>query len=155
MYLSGVGNDSQYGSTTTVTLRRPAVTEVGLNFDQGPVSVKYSNLSSTAASNDAAASTTTNITGASVKTTYNTFAASYDFGVAKVAYGYQTTKSDGGLDASGYSHAKDLKASMYTLSVPTGNVLLLANVGSRQTNNAGSAYERQLELNGKNLHLLV
>jgi len=148
-YLSGVGNDSQYGSTTTVTLRRPTVSELGLNFDKGPVSVKFANLTSTAASNDAAATTTTNITGASVKTTYNTLAASYDFGVAKIAYGYQTTRTDGGIDASGYSHAKDQKATMYTVTVPTGNVLLLANVGSRQTNNMGGQYERQSALNGK------
>lgn len=147
-YLNGVGNDSQYGTTSTVTLRRPTVDELGLNYNQGPVAVKFSILTSTTSSNEAAVSATA-AAASNVKTTYNTLAATYDFGVARVGYGYQTTKDDAGLDSSSLDHSKSLKAQMYTVTAPVGNFLLLANLGSRTSNNMGSTSAKQAALNGK------
>jgi general bacterial porin, GBP family len=148
-YLSGVGNDSQYGSTTTVTLRRPTVSELGLNYDQGPVSVKLSMLTSTTSSNEAVATTTAGA-ASNVKTAYNTLAATYDFGVAKVGYGYQTTKSNTGADTTTtLDHGINQKAAMYTVTAPVGAVTLLANLGSRTTNNNGGVAATQTALNGQ------
>jgi len=147
-YLYGVGNDSQYGSTTTIILRRPTVNELGLNFDQGPVSVKAAILTSTTSANEAAVSSTA-AAASNVKTSYNTLAATYDFGVAKVGWGYQTTKSNAGLDTSLLDHSANLKATMYTVTAPVGAVTLLANIGSRTTNNNGGASAVQTALNGQ------
>jgi predicted porin len=147
-YLNGIGNDSQYGSTSTVTLRRPTVNELGLNYDQGPVSVKAAMLTSTTSANEAAVSSTA-AAASNVRTSYNTLAATYDFGVAKVAYGYQTTKDNAGLDTSNLDHSKSLKAQMYTVTAPVGNLLFLANIGSRTSNNMGSTSAKQTALNGQ------
>ena len=149
-YLVGVGNDSQYGSTSTVVLRRSAINELGLNYDQGPISAKFSTLSSTSSANEAPVSGTA-AAGSNVKTTYNTLAATYDFGKAKVGYGYQTSKNNAGLDtaATPLDHSLSLKAQMYTLTAPVGNLLFLANVGSRTTNNMGSTAAKQTALNGQ------
>ena len=147
-FLNGVGNDSAYGSTTTVTLRRPEVKEIGLNYANGPLAVKYSNLTSTTSPNEAAASATA-AAGSNVKTTYDTFAATYDFGIAKVGYGLQNAKSNAGLDTASNSHALDTKAQMLTATAPVGNWLFLANTGSRKSNNMGGTPTLQTALNGK------
>jgi len=148
-YLSGIGNDSQYGSTSTVVLRRPTVNELGLNYDQGPISAKLSMLTSTTSANEIAATTTTGA-ASNVKTAYNTLAATYDFGTAKVGYGYQTVKSNTGADTTTtLDHGINQKASMYTVTAPVGAVLLLANIGSRTTNNSGSTAAVQTALNGQ------
>jgi len=149
-YLVGVGNDSQYGTTSTVVLRRSAVNELGLAYDNGPVAVKYALINSTSSANEAAV-TSTAANAANVKTTYNTLAASYDFGVAKVAYGYQTAKNNAGFDTAStpLDHSLSTKAQMYTVTAPVGNLLFLANLGSRTSNNMGSTSAKQLVLNGQ------
>jgi len=148
-YLNGIGNDSVYGSSTTVVLRRPVVNELGLNYDQGPVSVKAAMLTSTTSANEAAATTTAGA-ASNVKTAYNTLAATYDFGVAKVGYGYQTVKSNTGADTTTtLDHGINTKATMYTVTAPVGAVTLLANLGSRTTNNQGGVQANQTALNGQ------
>ena len=147
-YLVGVGNDSQYGTTSTVFLRRSAVNELGLAYDNGPVAVKYALINSTSSANEAAV-TSTAAAASNVKTTYNTLAATYDFGVAKVGYGYQTSKNNAGLDTSNLDHSLSLKAQMYTVTAPVGNLLFLANLGSRTSNNMGSTSAKQTALNGQ------
>jgi predicted porin len=122
-YQNGAGNGSQYAlASTTVILRRPTINELGLNYAQGPLSASYSSLRVTGASAEAASATTTLAT-ADVKTTIDTFAAAYDFGVAKVAFGMQNTKD---------TSTTALKQSAQNLSVtaPYGKFLFLANVGS-------------------------
>jgi len=113
------------------------------------VSVKASFLTSTTSANEAAATSTAGA-ASNVKTSYNTLAATYDFGVAKVGYGYQTTKDNTGADtAASADHGKNLKATMYTLTAPVGAVTLLANVGSRTSNNYGGTATKQAILNGQ------
>ena len=148
--LSGVGNNSAYGSTTTVTLRRPAVQELGLNYANGPVAVAYSHLESKTSGNEAVVSATA-ASASDVTTKYDTFAATYDFGVAKVGYGLQNAKNNAGFDTAGtpLSHALDTKAQMLTVTAPYGNWLFLANSGSRKTNTQGGAAAVQTALNGQ------
>jgi predicted porin len=136
-YLTGVANDSAYGSTTTAILRRPLVNELGLNFDQGPWSAKYSYWTSKTSSNEATAATTAAVSAANVTTSYGTFAASYDFGVAKVAYGMQTGKNNAGFNtaATPVDLSLNSKAQQFTVSVPSGAMLFMANIGNRVTNN--------------------
>ena len=124
--------------------------ELGLNYDNGPVSAKFSTINSTSSANEAAVSATAAV-AANVKTTYNTLAATYDLGVAKVGYGYQTTRNNAGFDtaATPLDHSISLKAQMYTVTAPVGSLLFLANVGSRTTNNMGSTAAKMTALNGQ------
>ena len=64
---------------------------------------------------------------ANVKTTIDTFAAAYDFGVAKVAFGMQNIKDDAAT-------ALDTKATNLSVTAPYGKFLFLANVGSLKYN---------------------
>jgi len=150
-YLKGVANDSAYGSTTTVTLRRPAVEEIGLNYANGPVAVAYSNLTSKTSPNEAPATTAATVSAANVKTTYDTLAATYDFGIAKVGYGMQNAKNNAGFNTAvtPLDRSLNTKAQMLTATVPYGNFLFLANSGSRKTNNQGGVLDTQTALNGQ------
>ncbi len=70
------GMDSAYGTTTAINLRRAEANEVGLNYANGPLSLKYANLKSKTSPSEATGSE--NIT-----TTTDTFSAKYDAGVVR------------------------------------------------------------------------
>jgi len=103
--LKGTGNDASYGSYSTskaasasVTPTRSSVVDYGLTYANGPLAVKYAVRADTPAAG-AAGVQTTKVTG-----------ASYDAGVAKIAYGMGTQKKD---DAS-----LDSKFSIASVIVP-------------------------------------
>ena len=131
-YLTAPGNNSQYGSKVTgVTLQRPDINEIGLTYMQGPLDVKYAQISSKATTNEAdSASTYAYLNG--VTTTIKTLGASYDFGVAKVGYGYQTVLADG----SATPVNADTKAQSIYAQMPIGAARLQATVGSLTSNTA-------------------
>jgi len=86
----GTGNDSQFGSVssgvTTVTLRRPTVTDWSAQYANGPLTVKYGLNKSVATVNESS--------NPGVTTTLKLLGGAYDAGVAKVTYGTGTYTND-------------------------------------------------------------
>jgi len=143
-YLTTLKNDSQYGSTTGgVTLRRPAVTEFGAQYQNGPLQANASLITSRQSPNEATAAPTNNYTALSsnVTTKYNSYSASYDLGVAKLGYENQKVKNDAGFVlTSGATTlttipgAVDSTFQMMFVQVPMGNMRLIAGSGKYALN---------------------
>jgi len=130
-----LGNDSQYGATTGVTLRRSGMQEMGLAYTAGPLSVNVAHLQVKTSPNEAAASATA---GASSNVTTKTTTASvgYDLGVARLGAGISNIKNNAGLTTGGDTGATDTKSYLLTATVPMGAARLMANVGQRKTDGA-------------------
>jgi len=132
-YQFAPGNNQEYGSAVSgVTLRRPDINEIGLGYTQGPLDVKFAQITSKATTNEGDPASARGILRNGVTTTYKTLGAAYDFGMAKVGYGYQTVLADG----SGDPVNADTKAQSFYAQVPLGAARLQATVGSLTSNNA-------------------
>jgi len=132
-YTAGTGNDSQYGATTGVVLRRAKAGEFGLSYNNGPLSVTYANLKSKTSPNEAAASSTA-AAASNVTTTTNTLGANYTMGAFKVGYLNQTQKNDAGADTGSVDRHIDTKAQMLYGQYTTGATRLMLSTGNRKTN---------------------
>ena len=132
-YLSAPGNNQAYGSAVTgVTLRRPDINELGLNYAQGPIVVRAAQITSKATTNEGAVGGDLEYKNG-VTTTIKTLAASYDFGMAKVGYGLQTVLADGSASPAN----TDSKAQSVYVQVPVNAVTRVQfNTGSLTSNNA-------------------
>jgi len=117
-YMQNFGNDSQYGSTAGVTLRRPEIREFGASFAQGPISLNAAHLTSTASPNEA--------TNSSVKTTTMTLSAAYTAGPLRVGAGMSNIENNAAakLETSAW-----MIAGQYQM----GAIRLMANYGNRKT----------------------
>ena len=111
-YTLGTQNDSQYGTTTALVLRRSKTSEFGLNYDQGPLSIKFANLKVTTNPNDVSVATASSSAANNVTTTTNTLSAGYTINAFKAQYVYQTQKNDTGLDTDLVDRHIDTKAQM-------------------------------------------
>ena len=132
-YTIGTSNDSQYGSTTGIVLRRSAVNELGLDYAQGPIKVTYASLKSKANPNEAAA-TTSAAAGSNVTTTTNTLGASYTLGNIKLGYVNQSQKNNAGADSDSNNRAISTSASMLYGQIQMGATRMMLSSGSRKTN---------------------
>ncbi len=111
------GNDDAGG-----TAALPQITNLGLNYNQGPLNVAFSSLQTTA----------TNATTAAPKSTYNFIGANYSFGAARVFAGY----GDGSKSAAG----ADAKVTRVGATYTMGAVTLL---GQYATTKIGTAADRK------------
>jgi len=106
----GYGNDAKFGTTTTQYQVRNTVTDYGLNYDNGPLALKYANR------NEQAYTT-------GVITTSRLFGGAYDAGVAKFTLGTGNIKTDNALT--------DATINIAAVSVPfMGSYRFIAQQGS-------------------------
>jgi len=132
--LVGTSNDSQYGSTTGIVLRRSATNEISLKYADGPIAVQYANLKVKTDPNGAAA-TSVAAAAFNVTTTTNTLGASYQLGSLKVGYVMQNQSNNAGFDLDAVSRKLSTSASMLYGRYDMGASRLLFATGSRKTNN--------------------
>jgi predicted porin len=125
VFQRGTGMDQAYGSTTTVTLRRPEMNELGLNYDQGPVALRAVSLKSKTSPNEATAA-------ANITTRVTTMSAKYDAGVVRLG-GFSQNLSDDLAVATKY------KTSMYSVEVPMGAFTFTALTGVQKFTGLGAA----------------
>jgi len=150
-YLTNLKNDSAYGSTTGgVTLRRPAVSEWGGQYVNGPVELDASLLSVKQSPNEVTGQTgATNFTAisANVTTKYTSYSASYDLGAARVGFNSQKVKNDATLYNSASvtgNPATDAKFQMLFVNIPLGSYRVLAGSGKYTlTNNPATILNGQ------------
>jgi predicted porin len=118
-YMQNFGNDSQFGATTGVTLRRPEIREFGASFAQGPISLAAAHLTSTTSPNEPSAT-------ANVKTTTMTLSAAYTAGPLRVGAGMSNIENNAAakLETSAW-----MIAGQYQM----GAIRLMANYGNRKT----------------------
>jgi len=127
------GNDSQFGASTGLFQRRQKVTDMGLQYVAGPLSVRGSVLSRKTSPNEAASSATAP-NASNVETTITSIAASYDLGFARVGAMTSNLKDDGGSTSGGLTGKTDTEAYGFNVTVPMGAIRLLANYTQRSTN---------------------
>jgi len=132
-YLVGTSNDSQYGTTTAIVLRRAAVNEMGLDYANGPMQVTYAILKSKTSPNEAAA-TASGAAASNVTTTTNTLGVSYAIGDAKIGYVNQAQKNNAGADTDSVNRALSTSASMLFAQYQMGASRYMLSSGSRKTN---------------------
>jgi len=137
-YLTNLKNDKAYGSTTGgYTLRRPAVSEWGALYANGPVTLNASLLSSKQSDNEATttSTSTTNYTAltSGVTTKYTSYSASYDLGTARIGFISQKVKNDAtaynSSTAIAGNPATDAKWQMLTANIPVGAYRVLIGSG--------------------------
>ena len=115
-YLLGPKNDTPYGtysstSGTTLYTKRANVSELGLHYIQGPLTLRGVILSSAVGPNVSTTTTSNNVT---TKTT--TLGGSYDFGIMKVHGTIQNQLADNTVASSN----TDTKATAIGLTYPMG-----------------------------------
>jgi len=121
--LKGTKNDAQFGTASTstanaVTLRRPGVLDWGVQYANGPLAVRYSQLASTADPTSGVTTTTTLMGGV------------YDAGVAKLSLATGTQKTDA------TSSALDAKLNIASVTVPfMGTYRFIAQTATNTYNN--------------------
>jgi len=142
-YLTNLKNDKSYGSTTGgYTIRRPAVSEWGAEYKNGPLQLDAALLSVKNSDNEATTvtttSTSTNYTALSsgVTTKYTSYSASYDLGVARLGFISQKVKNDAttysnyaGVPAIGTDPHTEAKWQMVTANIPVGAFRVLVGSG--------------------------
>jgi len=136
-FQTALGNDSQYGATTGVTLRRSGVREVGLSYAAGPLTVNVAQLEVKASSSEAAA-TTTAPAGSDITTKTTTASVGYNLGVARLGAGVSNISNNAGAlsgsgNGSSTTGATETKSYILTATVPMGAARLMANIGQRKT----------------------
>ena len=127
------GNNSQYGTTTGVTLRRTQHTEFGGQYLTGPLQLNVAQLKSKTSPNEAAASATA-AAGSNVTTTRTTLSVSYDLRVARLGYTRAMVENDAGLDSDNDSRKLKTTANMLYAQIPVGQFRFLLSTGNRTTN---------------------
>lgn len=131
-YMQNFGNDSQFGATTAVTLRRPEIREFGASFAQGPISLAAAHLTSTTSPNEAAA-TATAAAGSNVKTTTMTLSGAYTAGPLRVGAGLSNIENNAGASTDGVSRKLETSAWMISGQYQIGAIRLMANYAERKT----------------------
>ena len=126
--LQGTNNDSQFGvkgsTATGVTLRRPAVTDFGIGYANGPLAVKFGRLESKATANESS--------NTSVITKTQLLGGSYDAGVAKFSL------ATGSIKNTAATTPADYKLSVAAVTVPFGANRVIAQTGSVKIDNGAS-----------------
>jgi hypothetical protein len=132
-YMLGTGNDSQYGATTGVTLRRNTTNELGLSFANGPLKVNFANMQVKTSPNEAAASATA-AAASNVTTTSNALSAAYNVGNLTIGALNLTQKNNAGADTGGVVRTLSTNTMMIYSSYQMGATRFLLNTGNRKTN---------------------
>ncbi len=132
-YLIGTNNDSQYGTTTGVTLRRNATNELGLSFANGPITVNYANMQVKSSPNELAATSST-ATAANVTTTSNALSAAYKVGALTIGGLNLTQKNNAGADTGGTNRTLSTSTMMIYSNYQMGATRFLLAAGNRKTN---------------------
>jgi len=132
-YMIGTGNDSQYGATTGVTLRRNTTNEIGLSFANGPLTVNFANMQVKTSPNEATA-TTAAAAASNVTTTSNALSAAYKVGDLTIGAFNLTQKNNAGADTNSLVRTLSTNTMMIYSSYQMGATRLLLNTGNRKTN---------------------
>jgi len=132
-YMIGTGNESQYGSTTAVTLRRNTTNEIGLSLANGPLTVNFANMQVKTSPNEVVATSST-ATAANVTTTSNSLSAAYKVGDLTIGAFNLTQKNNAGADTGGTNRTLSTNTMMIYSSYQMGATRLLLNTGNRKTN---------------------
>jgi len=132
--LTSLGNDSQFGSSTGLLLRRQKVNDMAVAYSAGPLSIRGSVLSRKNSPNEVGTATASAPVAANLETTTTTIAASYDLGFARIGAMTSNIKDDGGLTSGGLTGKTASEASAINVIAPFGAVRLLANYTQRTTN---------------------
>jgi predicted porin len=132
--MMGTGNDSQYGSTTGVILRRNTTNELGLSYANGPIKVNYASMQVKTSPNEIVAAATS-AAASNVTTTSNALSASYNLGNLNIGALNLTQKNNAGADTGGTNRMLSTSTMMIYSSYQMGATRLLLNTGSRKTNN--------------------
>jgi len=129
-----LGNDSQYGASTGVTLRRSGMQELGLSYAAGPLSVNFAQLEVKTSPNEATSTAATSLAvGANVTTKTTTASVGYNMGVVRLGAAISNIKNDGGLTGTGLTGATETKSHLLTAMVPMGATRLMLSIGERKT----------------------
>ena len=123
-FIRATGMDQVYGTTTAITLRRPEVNELALNYDQGPVTLRAVSLKSKTSPNEAAAS-------ANITTRVTTMAGKYDAGIVRLGALSQSLSDD-------LATPTKYKTSMYSVEVPVGAFTFTALTGVQKVTGVGT-----------------
>ena len=134
-YLLGTGNDSQYGATTGLFLRRNTTNEISLAYAQGPLSVRFSNTQVKTGPNEATA-TASAAAASNVTTTYSALSGSYTAGDLTLGAYSMTQKDNAGLDTGSVSRQNNKATMMLYTTYQMGATRFLLNAGNRKTNSA-------------------
>ena len=133
-YLIGTGNDSQYGATTAVTLRRNTTNELGLSFANGPLTVNYANMQVKTSPNEAVASATA-AAASNVTTTSTALSGAYKAGDLTIGALNLTQKNNAGADTGGINRMLSTSTMMLYSNYQMGATRFLLATGNRKTNN--------------------
>ena len=133
-YLIGTGNDSQYGATTGVTLRRNTTNELGLSFANGPLTVNYANMQSKASPNEIVASATA-AAASNVTTTSTALSGAYKAGNLTIGALNLAQKNNAGADTGGINRMLSTSTMMLYSNYQMGATRFLFATGNRKTNN--------------------
>ena len=133
-YLIGTGNDSQYGATTGVTLRRNTTNELGLSFANGPLTVNYANMQAKTSPNELAA-TATAAAASNVTTTSTALSGAYKAGNLTIGALNLTQKNNAGADTGGTNRMLSTSTMMLYSNYQMGATRFLLATGNRKTNN--------------------
>jgi predicted porin len=125
-FLRATGMDQTYGTTTALTLRRPEVNEVALNYAQGPITATAVSLKSKTSPNEAAAS-------ANITTRVTTMAGKYDAGIVRLGAFSQSLSDDIASTPTKY------KTGLYTIEVPVGAFTFTGLTGVQKYTGLGAA----------------
>jgi len=132
-FLTSLGNQSQWGTTTGVVLRRQGVVDYGVQWVEGPLSVRASMLTTKNSPNEAQ-NTATAPGLSNLETNTTTMAVAYNMGFARVGGMISNIKNDGGAITTGATGKTDTEAYQINVTVPLKTVRLMANYGQRSTN---------------------
>jgi len=129
-----LGNDSQYGASTGVTLRRSGMQELGLSYAAGPLSVNFAQLEVKTSPNEATSTAATSLAvGANVTTKTTTASVGYNMGVVRLGAAISNIKNDGGVTGTGLTGATETKSHLLTATMPMGATRLMVSIGERKT----------------------
>ncbi len=133
-FQTALGNDSQYGTSTGVTLRRSGMQELGLSYAAGPLSVNFAQLEVKTSPNEATSTAATSLAnGSNVTTKTTTASVGYNMGVVRLGAAISNIKNDGGLTGTGLTGATETKSHLLTATVPMGATRLMLSIGERKT----------------------
>ena len=133
-FQTALGNDSQYGATTGVTLRRSGMQELGLSYAAGPLSVNFAQLEVKTSPNEATSTAATSLAnGSNVTTKTTTASVGYNMGVVRLGAAISNIKNDGGVTGTGLSGATETKSHLLTATMPMGASRLMVSIGERKT----------------------
>ncbi len=133
-FQTALGNDSQYGSTTGITLRRSGMNELGLSYAAGPLTANLAQLQVKTSPNEGTTNSGDGLAASSNVTTKTTTASvGYNMGVARLGASISNVKNNAGLTGAGNTGVTDTKSYLLTATVPMGATRLMASVGERKT----------------------